>query len=125
MRVAQRDAVGGSRRLVDFSVRVERCEADIAIVKGLCNEIKKGYFSVIGPNEWVFDQEQSNHGDDRPQSNGFQRITSMFNRSRTDIRRDVQHLQCRLKAGEWKWVFDQPHTSEDDEVHDTEETCKH
>ena len=110
---------------MDFPIGIERSEANITVMNGLSDEVKKGDFSVVGPNEGVLDQEQADHGDHRPQPNGFQRVSSMLNRTCADVRRDVKHFQRGFKAGQRKRVFDQPDTSEDDEIHDTEEASEH
>ena len=49
----------------------------------------------------------------------------MFNRPRAHIRGDIKHLQGRFKTWKRKWVFNQPYTSEDDEIHDTQEPGEH
>ena len=49
----------------------------------------------------------------------------MLNGARADVGGDVQHLQRGFKTGQGKRVLNQPHTSENDEIHDTEETGKH
>ena len=121
----QRNAALGARRLVDFTVGIKRCQSNVAHVKGLSDVVKERNLSVTQPDKWILHEEQANHGEDRPNPDRFERISCMLNGARADVGGDVQHLQRGFKTGQGKRVLNQPHASENDEVHDTEEPGKH
>ena len=83
--VAEGDTVFGARWLVNFSVGVEGRQTNVTPVNRLCDEIQEGHLAIVHPNQWVFNEEQPNHGQSRPHPDGLEGISSVFYSASADI----------------------------------------
>ena len=87
VRVFEGSAIGvDARWLVNLAVGIQTCQAVVPDLRGLGDEVKEGHFSVPKPDERVFDEEQPRHRHHGPDTDGFQRISCMFNGSSAYIR---------------------------------------
>ena len=71
---------------MDFPVGIEGGKTNVTVVKRFRDVVKQGNLPVVEPNEWILDEEQTNHGHNRPNPDGLERIPCMFHCTGADIR---------------------------------------